>query len=72
MSKSYGNTIPLFAPEANLRKLLRRTPTDSVPVDALKDPDSAAVFTLLERFGEAEAVNETRVGPLAGGMALAT
>ncbi|MFY1700706.1 tryptophan--tRNA ligase [Micromonospora sp. WMMA1923] len=68
MSKSYGNTIPLFVPDANLRKLIRRIPTDSVPVEEPKDPDSAAVFTLLERFGTPESVAETRQRLLAGGM----
>jgi tryptophanyl-tRNA synthetase len=67
MSKSYGNTIPLFAPEADLRKMIRRIPTDSVPVEAPKDPDSAAVFTLLERFGEPAVVADTRAELLAGG-----
>ncbi|GLI03647.1 tryptophan--tRNA ligase [Phytohabitans aurantiacus] len=68
MSKSYDNTIPLFAPEASLRKVIRRIPTDSVPVEAPKDPDSAAVFTLLERFGGDDVVADTRARLLAGGM----
>ncbi|GGJ88361.1 tryptophan--tRNA ligase [Pilimelia anulata] len=68
MSKSYGNTIPLFAPEAALRKTIRRIPTDSVPVEAPKDPDSSAVFTLLERFGDPAVVAETRAALLAGGV----
>ncbi|GAA2514397.1 tryptophan--tRNA ligase [Pilimelia columellifera] len=68
MSKSYGNTIPLFAPEATLRKTIRRIPTDSVPVEAPKDPDSSSVFTLLEHFGTADVVADTRAALLAGGM----
>jgi tryptophanyl-tRNA synthetase len=68
MSKSYNNTIPLFAPEAELRKVIRRIPTDSVPVEAPKDPDSAAVFTLLERFGDPDVVADTRARLLAGGI----
>lgn len=68
MSKSYGNAIPLFAPEADVRKIIRRIPTDSVPVEAPKDPDSSAVFTLLERFGEPDLVAETRARLVAGGM----
>ncbi len=68
MSKSYGNTIPLFAPEADVRKVIRRIPTDSVPVEAPKDPDSSAVFTLLERFAEPDLVAETRARLVAGGM----
>lgn len=68
MSKSYGNTIPLFAPEAALKKVIRRITTDSVPVEAPKEPDSSAVFTLLERFGDPAVVAETRARLLAGGM----
>ncbi len=44
MSKSYDNYIPLFLPAAKLRKLVRRIPTDSTPVEAPKDPDASAVF----------------------------
>ena len=40
MSKSYGNTIPLFSTEAELRKTVRRIATDSTPVEEPKDPDS--------------------------------
>jgi tryptophanyl-tRNA synthetase len=68
MSKSYGNTIPLFAPEAALKKVIRRITTDSVPMEAPKEPDSSAVFTLLERFGDPAVVAETRARLLAGGM----
>ena len=68
MSKSYNNTIPLFAPEAELRKVIRRIPTDSVPVEAPKDPDSSVVFVLLERFGEPDAVADTRARLVAGGL----
>lgn len=68
MSKAYGNTIPLFAPEADLRKLIGRIPTDSIPVDEPKVPEMSTVFTLLERFGEPDIVAETRVRLTAGGM----
>jgi tryptophanyl-tRNA synthetase len=68
MSKSYGNTVPLFAPSAQMRKVVKRIATDSVPVEEPKDPDSSAVFTLLERFGEPQVVAQTRQRLLAGGM----
>lgn len=38
MSKSYGNTIPLFEPEKALRKLIMRIKTNSLPPEAPKDP----------------------------------
>ena len=60
MSKSYDNTIPLFVPENQLNKLVRRIPTDSTPVEAPKDPDRSSVFQLLEHFGSADVVVQTR------------
>lgn len=68
MSKSYGNTIPLFVPEAELRKLVRRIATDSVPVEAPKDPDSSSVFQIFEQFAEPDAVAAVRKRLEAGGM----
>ncbi len=68
MSKSYGNTIPLFVSKAQLEKLVRRIPTDSSPVEAPKDPDSSTVFQMLEQFGSAEVVAQTRDRLTAGGM----
>ena len=46
MSKSYDNTIPLFAPEARLRKLVAKIVTDASPPEAPKDPDASTVFQL--------------------------
>ncbi|WP_007027103.1 tryptophan--tRNA ligase [Saccharomonospora iraqiensis] len=71
MSKSYDNTIPLFLPENKLKKLVRRIPTDSTPVEDPKDPDGAAVFQILEQVAPASAadvVADTRKRLEAGGM----
>ncbi|MFO7191142.1 tryptophan--tRNA ligase [Thermocrispum agreste] len=68
MSKSYDNTIPLFLPENKLKKLVRRIPTDSTPVEEPKDPDSSVVFQLFELFASADAVAETRKRLEEGGM----
>jgi tryptophanyl-tRNA synthetase len=54
MSKSYGNTIPLFAPEKQLRKLIMRIVTNSQGVDEPKDPDSSQIFLLYKLFATAE------------------
>ncbi|ONH33472.1 tryptophan--tRNA ligase [Pseudofrankia asymbiotica] len=67
MSKSYQNTIPLFAPEARLRKLVRSIKSDSTPVEAPKDPDSSAAFHLYENFAAPEDVAEMRRRLEAGG-----
>lgn len=53
MSKSYGNTIPLFADNDTLRECAMSVVTDSKPVDAPKDPDDT-LFTLLSLFLEEE------------------
>ena len=49
MSKSYGNTLDLFAPEAELKKKIMSLVTDSTPVDQPK-PQSGALFELLRAF----------------------
>ncbi|HAZ12121.1 MAG: tryptophan--tRNA ligase [Bdellovibrionales bacterium GWA2_49_15] len=50
MSKSYQNTIPLFANEKDLRKLLNKIKTDSLPPEAPKNPDESLIFTLYKFF----------------------
>lgn len=68
MSKSYDNYIPLFLPAPQLKKLVRRIPTDSTPVEAPKDPDSSAVFQILAQFAEPDVVADTRKRLEAGGV----
>lgn len=67
MSKSYGNTIPLFAPEKQMRKLIRGIVSDSTPVDEPKDPDASAAFALYENFATPEAVKDMRARLEQGG-----
>ncbi|MBK8534220.1 MAG: tryptophan--tRNA ligase [Candidatus Competibacteraceae bacterium] len=54
MSKSYGNTIPLFEPEKALRKLIMRIKTNSLPPEAPKDPDTCTLFQIYQAFATAE------------------
>lgn len=55
MSKSYGNIIPLFSTEKQLRKTIMRIVTNSQTVEESKDPDKCQIFTLFKFFGtEAE------------------
>jgi tryptophanyl-tRNA synthetase len=68
MSKSYGNTIPLFAPQGELRKLVRRIPTDSTPVEEPKDPDASSVFQILQHFASRQDTAAVRARLEAGGM----
>src|SRR5438876_4247280 len=46
MSKSYGNTIDIFAEGKALKKAVMGIVTDSTPVEAPKDPDKDTVFAL--------------------------
>ncbi|GIX39673.1 MAG: tryptophan--tRNA ligase [Silanimonas sp.] len=56
MSKSYDNTIPLFAPPAQLKKLIASIVTDSRLPGEPKDPDTSHLFTLYRAFAsEAQA-----------------
>jgi tryptophanyl-tRNA synthetase len=54
MSKSYGNTIPLFAPENRLRKLIMRIVTNSQAVEEPKDPETSQIFLLYRLFADPE------------------
>jgi tryptophanyl-tRNA synthetase len=49
MSKSYANTIRMFAPEAEIKKAVMAIVTDSTPVDAPKDV-STPLFQLWSLF----------------------
>ena len=46
MSKSYGNTIPLFAEDEEIERLALGITTDSKGVDEPKNPDSCTIFAL--------------------------
>ena len=54
MSKSYDNTIPLFAPKEQLRKLIMGIVTDSRAPGEPKDPEGSALFQLYQAFASAE------------------
>src|SRR6478735_8400582 len=43
MSKSYGNTIDIFAEEKEMRKRVMSIVTDSTPVEARKDPAASSI-----------------------------
>ena len=68
MSKSYGNVIPLLAPEKQFRKAVMKITNDSKSVDEPKDPETCSVFALYKCFAgkkEQEALAEQY---LAGGL----
>lgn len=57
MSKSYGNTIDIFAEGKALKKRVMSIETDSAGLDDPKDPENCNVFALIKLFAE-EAVQK--------------
>ncbi|MDH0361708.1 tryptophan--tRNA ligase [Comamonas aquatica] len=54
MSKSYDNTIPLFAPREQLKKLIGSIVTDSRAPGEAKDTEGSALFQLYQAFSNPE------------------
>lgn len=68
MSKSYGNTIPIFGAEKKMRKKIMKIVTDATPMEAPKDPDSCNIFALYRLFADEQKVESLRQRYLAGGL----
>lgn len=54
MSKSYGNTIPLFATLDEITKAVMSIPTDSKPMNEPRNPEEDNVFKLHKLFSKSE------------------
>ena len=54
MSKSYDNTIPLFAPAAQMRKQIAAIVTDSKAPGEHKTTEGSALFQIYQAFASAE------------------
>lgn len=67
MSKSYGNTLEIFAPETELRKKIMSIKTDSKGVDEAKDPDDSIICALAKLFMNAEELSVFREKFTTGG-----
>jgi tryptophanyl-tRNA synthetase len=50
MSKSYGNTLPIFGEEKPLKKLIMKITTDSTPVDAPKPLTGSPILALYKLY----------------------
>jgi tryptophanyl-tRNA synthetase len=68
MSTSYDNTIPMFAPEKQLRKTVMKIVTNSQEVAEPKDPDTCNVFAIYKLFADTEKQNALAARYRAGGM----
>jgi tryptophanyl-tRNA synthetase len=58
MSKSYGNTLDIFAPESQLKKRVMSIVTDPTPLEMPKDPAKSVVFAVYELFASADKVTD--------------
>lgn len=54
MSKSYGNTIPLFLPEKELQKHINKIKTNFLEPGEPKDPGTSTVFQIWQAFASEE------------------
>lgn len=66
MSKSYGNFIPIFASEKEIKKAIMWIVTDDTPLEAPKNPDTCNVFALISLFADDVKKSEIRAKYLAG------
>ncbi|MCD6365598.1 MAG: tryptophan--tRNA ligase [Planctomycetes bacterium] len=67
MSKSYNNTIELFASAEQTNKSCARIVTDSTPLEKPKSPEQCNVFALLKLFADEEEVKDIAGKYRAGG-----
>jgi tryptophanyl-tRNA synthetase len=66
MSKSYGNTIPLFETEKRLRKSINKIKTNLLEPGEPKDADDSTVFQIWEAFATPQQTVEMRAAFAAG------
>lgn len=67
MSKSYGNTIDIFAPAKTLKKQVMRIVTDSRELEEPKDPETCHVFALYAHLAAGPEIETMRERYRAGG-----
>ena len=68
MSKSYNNTIPIFASEKEIKKAVMGIVTDSKGVEDSKDPKSCNVYQIYKLFTSKEEQKELADKYKSGGM----
>jgi tryptophanyl-tRNA synthetase len=66
MSKSYDNTIPLFSPREQLKKLIAGIKTDSRNPGEPKDTEGSALFQIYQAFASKEETQALRNAFAAG------
>ncbi len=66
MSKSYGNAIPLFSPQKQLRKLIMRIKTNSLEPGVPKETEGSTLFDIYKAFATPAEVEAMRARYAAG------
>ena len=66
MSKSYGNTIPIFGTEKEIKKAVMNIVTDCKGLEEKKDPDHCNVFAIYKLFATPEEIQKMRENYLGG------
>ena len=66
MSKSYGNTIPIFGTEKEIKKAVMNIVTDCKGLEEKKDPDHCNVFAIYKLFATPEEERKMRENYLGG------
>ena len=67
MSKSYGNNIDIFGDEKEMRKRVMSIVTDSLAVDAPKDPATSTIFKLYSLVASNDEITDMRERFVKGG-----
>ncbi len=69
MSKSYGNTIPIFLEGKALKKKVMAIQTDATPVEEPKNPDTCNLYNIFKLFAAPERLEEVKNLYVNGGAA---
>ena len=68
MSKSYHNYIDIFQADNELLKVIKTIVTDSLPLEAPKDPDSCNVYNIYKLIADKDQTQAMRNNYLNGGF----
>jgi len=68
MSKSYGNTIPLFGTDKEIKKAIMGIVTDSKKPEDVKNPDECNIFAIHKLVTSEPQLSEIRKGYEEGGL----
>jgi tryptophanyl-tRNA synthetase len=68
MSKSYNNTVPIFASPAEYARRVATIKTDSLPAHAPRDPDNCTLYALMKLVACDDEMHELRQKYVHGGL----